>query len=45
MKSLKEAASLALKLPLDLLRGDLIRLKSPMIATGPEREETICPGR
>jgi hypothetical protein len=42
MKSLKEAASLALKLSLDLSRGDLIRLKSPMIATGPGIEETIC---
>jgi hypothetical protein len=38
MKLLKKPASIELKFPLDLSRGDLVRLKSPNKATGPERE-------
>jgi hypothetical protein len=38
MKSLKRVASEELKLSLDFSLGDRIRLKSPRIATEPERE-------
>jgi hypothetical protein len=42
MKSLKRVASEELKLSLDFSLGDRIRLKSPRMATGPEREAKIC---
>jgi hypothetical protein len=42
MKSLKAVASAVLKLPLDLSRGERIRLKSPTKAIGPEKDGKIC---